>query len=107
MSKERKKFLKRRMSWISIRVFTVLNGVLPLWWGYFTGRIMGNVAYLAAVKHRRAAIDNLSQAFKGASPREIRRVARESFVFMTQSSLELLYFLEMKLKYLFCLNSLK
>jgi KDO2-lipid IV(A) lauroyltransferase len=54
--------------------------LLPLTFVARFGRCLGALAWLLAGRHRRLAIDNLTQAFRGEkSPEEIRAVARETF----------------------------
>jgi len=94
MDKEKKKFLQRRLGWIAVRTFIFLSESLPLRLSYFIGRILGNIAYLAVLRHRRIAIDSLSIAFPRLSLKRKKEIARDFFVSITQGSFELLYFLK-------------
>ena len=93
MDKERKKFLRRKSAWLSIRMFTVLCGSFSLKANYKIGQAAANVAYVFAVRHRKIALESLSIAFPDKKMFELKRIAKESFSFMAQSSLEVLSFL--------------
>lgn len=93
MDKEKKKLLRRNIGWFFLRFFVLINGKLPLGWSYFLGKTFGSLAYAIVVRHRKIAIDSLSVAFPKKTLKEKKRIARDFFVFMAQSSLELLYFL--------------
>ncbi len=95
MDKETKKILRRRLAWISLRMFTLLCSKLSLPQSYCIGKIAGLSAYnFIALRHRRIALDSLSIAFPGLSRKERERIARDFFVFMAQSSLETIMFLK-------------
>ncbi|MDD5583575.1 MAG: hypothetical protein PHV55_00775, partial [Candidatus Omnitrophica bacterium] len=93
MKKEQKKFIQRRLGFFFLRLFTIVNGILPLHFSYTLGKILGNLAYLFVVRHRRIAMESLSIAFPQKSLAEKKKIARGFFVFMAQGSFELLYFL--------------
>ena len=94
MSKEKKKVLRRNAGWIAMRVFTYLNGITPLSWNYFLGRLLGNIAYLVIVRHRKIALEGLGLAFGEKTLKSRKRIARKVFTFMAQSSFELLHYLK-------------
>jgi KDO2-lipid IV(A) lauroyltransferase len=93
MDKEKKKFLRRKLGWISLRVFTLINGILPLKFNYFLGKILGKVAYLLVLRHKKVALESLSIAFPQLSSKERKKIVSDFFIFMAQSSLELLHYL--------------
>jgi len=93
MDKERKKFIRRRIGWYALRVFTFFTGVLPLGWSYAVGGTLGNMFYLFVVRHRKIALDSLAIAFPQMSLKKRKKMARDFFVFMLQSAFEMLYFL--------------
>lgn len=94
MNKEQKKILRRKLAWIALKVFTSLSKVLPLSWNYCIGNVLGSLAYLAIGRHRKIAINGLSIAFPKMSLKEKKRIARFYFVFMAQSTLEVISFLK-------------
>jgi len=62
------------------RVVVGFVQLLPLVFVARCGRGLGALAWLLSGRHRRLAIDNLTQAFRGEkSPEEIRAIARETF----------------------------
>lgn len=94
MEKEKRKNIKRKLSWYVIKAVTFLNGVLPLGWSYFLGSILGRSAYLIAVRHRRIAWESLAIAFPDFSLKKRKETAAEFFIFIAQSALEAVCFLK-------------
>lgn len=94
MDKQQRKRIKRRFGWYTVRIFIFLNGFLPLKLSYFLGKVFGTIAYLVVLRHRRIALDSLSIAFPEMSLKEKKTIARQFFIFMSQGSFELLYYLE-------------
>lgn len=94
MSKEKKKVLQRNAGWIAMRIFTYFNGITPLGWNYFLGKLLGNIAYLVIVRHRKIALEGLACAFPEKSLKQRKAIARRVFTFMAESSFELLHCLK-------------
>ena len=94
MDKEKKKILGRNIAWFFLKIFVFINGTFSLGWSYFLGRILGSIAYCIVGPHRKTSLDNLAIAFPEATLKERKRITRNFFVFMSQSSFELLYFLK-------------
>ena len=64
--------------WIG-RALLGLMQVLPLTFVARCGRGLGALTWVLAGRHRRLALDNLTQAFPEKSPEEIRAIAKETF----------------------------
>ncbi len=94
MDKKKKRSIGRKFSYLAIKLFACLCGAIPLSWNYFFGEVLGSIAYLSVGRHRRIAIDSLSVAFPQKSLSEKKEIARDFFIFMAQTSFELLHFLE-------------
>ncbi len=94
MGKEKNKFLRRRAGWVAIKLFSFLSGSIPLKLNYFLGGILGNIGYLAFPRHRRIALEGLGIAFPQQALKTRKSLARNFFIFISQSALELLYFLQ-------------
>jgi len=94
MDKEKNKFLRRNLGWIFMKAFVFLCGITPLSWNYFLGKVLGSLAYLAVVRHRRIALEGLATAFPELDIKERKKIARDFFIFMAQGSFELLNFLK-------------
>jgi len=77
-----------------MRVFTYLNGIIPLSWNYFLGKVLGTIAYLVVRRHRKIALDGLEFAFGEKTVKQRKEIARQVFIFMAQSSFELLHYLK-------------
>ncbi len=103
MDKEKKKILRRKLAWISLKIFTTLCGKFPLSQSYRWGKLAGKLAYYLAVRHRKIALETLMIAFPFKSRKDREKIAKEFFVFMAQSSLETLFFL----KNLDCLDNIR
>ena len=66
--------------WLA-RAFITFIQALPLTFVARVGRSIGALAWLLAAKHRRLAVNNLTQAFRTEkSAAEIRAIAKESFL---------------------------
>jgi KDO2-lipid IV(A) lauroyltransferase len=94
MDKEKKKVLNRNIAWFFLRIFVFINGAISLGWSYFLGRILGCIAYGTVIPHRKISLDNLLFAFPQSTLKERKKITRDFFIFMAQSSFELLYFLK-------------
>ena len=94
MDKNKRKFFTRRLSYISLRLFAFLHSLLPLWWSYFLGKVFGILAYFLIRRHRKVAFESLSIAFPELDKKRIKNIAKNFFIFMAQSSFELIYFLK-------------
>ncbi|MBD3264135.1 MAG: hypothetical protein GF375_03425, partial [Candidatus Omnitrophica bacterium] len=94
MDKERKKALRRRAGWYAIKIFTDLSGKLPLSTVYIIGKLLGRLTYFLVLPQRRIALQGLAIAFPQKTPMERKVIARDFFIFMAQSSLELLHILK-------------
>lgn len=99
MNKEMKRKIRRLLGWYVLRFCHFLQGFLPLTGTYIAGAVLGKIAYIADVRHRRDALASLSIAFPNLSIKEKKKIARDFFVFMVQSVLEILCFLRVP-KYL-------
>jgi len=93
MDKNKRKFFTRRLSYILLRLSKFIHSLFPLWWSYFIGKIFGTLAYFLIRRHRKIAFESLSIAFPNLNKKEIKKIAKNFFVFMAQSSFELIYFL--------------
>ncbi len=94
MEKEKRKFLRRNLGWIFLKTFALTIGIFPLKFIYFLGSFLGRLGFLFAFTHRRIVLENLSIAFPYLSLKKRKEIAQDSFKFMIQASLELLYFLK-------------
>jgi len=94
MDKEKKKLLRRKAGFVFVKFFTFLGGITPIQISYFSGKILGSLAYLVLLRHRRIALDSLSVAFPNYSGQAKRKIAKSFFIFMAQGGFELLYYLK-------------
>ena len=79
---------------MGIKLSADLSGVIPLSWNYFLGKVVGSIFYLAVGRHRKVSLDSLLIAFPQMSLSERKRITRDFFIFMSQTSFELLHFLK-------------
>jgi Kdo2-lipid IVA lauroyltransferase/acyltransferase len=68
--------------------FMRLLAVLPLSWVRGLGWLLGSLLFLLLKSRRNVAIVNLSLCFKEHSRQQIRRLARENFIFYMQALLD-------------------
>ena len=99
MQKGKNKFFSRKIGLFFLKLFVFINGSFPLFFSYFLGEILGNIAYLVIRLHRERAFESLSIAFPKLSLSKRKKIIRKFFVFMAQGSFELLYYLK-NLKFL-------
>ena len=93
MDKERKKALRRKFGFAALKFFADITASFSLSGLYRAGVVLGSMAYVFASRQRRIALDSLRVAFKNKTETERKKIARDFFVFMAQSSLEMLYYL--------------
>ncbi len=92
--KEKKKILRRKAGWVFMRSAFFLIKFLPFKVILLLGRLSGKLGYRLSARHRKITLDSLKIAFDGQKQAEEReRLAKNSFIFMGQTSWELLYLL--------------
>ncbi len=84
-----RKRIKRSIRSALIRVAIRLLGLLPLRPALWLGALAGRVAHRFARNTRALALTHLAQAFPEKTPEEREAIAREMFVHMGRSTLEL------------------
>ena len=94
MNNELKKNIRRKIGSTALRTFASFSKILPLSWNYFFGNVLGNLAYLLLRRHRRRALGSLSIAFPDMPLKEKEKIVHFYFVFMAQSTFELLYYVK-------------
>ncbi|MFH1767573.1 MAG: lysophospholipid acyltransferase family protein [Candidatus Omnitrophota bacterium] len=93
MNKENKKFLARFFTGRSLRLFNFLIPKRSLKCIYRVGAVLGRAAYVFVGRHRKVALNSLSTAFPELKEKERIKIAKSFFIFISQSVLELYYFL--------------
>jgi len=94
MEKEKKKFVRRKIGWILLRVNSSLIQIVPFRFTMYLGRVFGLLAYFFARRHRKIALEGLGTAFsKEKTSCQIRKIARKCFEFIGETAWEILYFL--------------
>ncbi len=91
--KEKRKLLRRKVGFYSMKFFTFLSSVIPLKINLFLGRVFGAIIYLVLRRHRRTAFDSLAVAFPEYSLKKRKRIVKNFFIIMAKGSLELLHYL--------------
>jgi len=94
MDKRKKKFLRKELSWIFLKIFTFLCDKCSLSLLYIIGAFLGRIAYTVVLPHKKVALESLSIAFPDFSLKKRKKIAKEFFIFMAQSFFELIYFLK-------------
>lgn len=94
MDKEKKKFLRRSLGWVSLNFSFFLVKFFPLKVAINLGDFIGRLGFLFSRRHRRIALESLSIALgREKSETQLKDIARQSFKFMGRSGLELFCFL--------------
>lgn len=76
--------------WCSL-IIKIIPG--PLIYGF--AQAIGNLGYRLVSRQRNTAIESLNIAFsRQKSPRELEKIARDSFIFMSKSAVELLFLMD-------------
>lgn len=84
----------RLIGWLGLSFCSLITRYLPAAWLYGFARGMAFLAYRLARKQRKIALESLSLAFRGEkSAAEIRKIARDCFVFLAKSGAEIMFFM--------------
>jgi len=94
VDKKKRKFLRKKLSWIFFKVFIFLSDKCSLSSLYRIGAFLGRIAYIVVLPHKKVALESLRIAFPEFSLKKRKKIAKEFFVFMGQSFFELIYFLK-------------
>lgn len=94
MKKEKRKFLRRKISSFFLKVFIFIGSKFSAKAGCFVGRGLGLSAYYMLIRHRNVAIESLTVAFPEKTLSQRKKIARESFIFLGQGFFDILYFLD-------------
>ena len=90
LKKLQKKFVYQ-LGWFALRLCSLTVRVMPESWAYAFARLLGLFWYAFSNRHRKVALENLNAVF-GATENSswIRRMAKDCFISMTTSAVELL-----------------
>ena len=94
-SKKIRKSLSRFLAWLGLNICSLIVRVVPADYLYSFARNIASLAFLFAVKQRRIALDSLTIAFgKEKSRQEIERIAKDCFIYMAKSAVELMFLMD-------------
>lgn len=94
-SKKIRKSAGRFAAWLGLNICSLIVKVIPAGCLYAFAKNIAALAYIFAVKQREIALDSLNIAFgREKSPREIEGIARDCFVYMAKSAVELMFFFD-------------
>ena len=80
---------------IGLNICSLVVKVIPTGCLYVFARNIAGLAYAFAAKQRKIALNSLNIAFaKEKSPQEIEKIARDCFVYMAKSAVELMFFFD-------------
>lgn len=89
--KKIKKSASRFAAWLGLNICSLIIGAIPICWIYKFAKGIAFLGFTLAVKQRKIAIESLTIAFgKEKTAKEIRQIARECFVLMAKSAVELM-----------------
>jgi KDO2-lipid IV(A) lauroyltransferase len=91
-TKKVRKSAGRFAAWLGLHICSLIVKVIPAGCLYAFAKNIAVLAYVFAKKQRKIALDSLSIAFgKEKSPREIEEIARDCFIYMAKSAVELMF----------------
>ncbi|MFA4888598.1 MAG: lysophospholipid acyltransferase family protein [Candidatus Omnitrophota bacterium] len=89
------KSLGRFAGWFGLVTCSLIIKVIPARSLYGFARGLGILGYLLVAKQRRIALDTLKVAFgEEKTPAEIKEIARDCFIYMAKSAVELLFLMD-------------
>src|SRR3972149_1545473 len=94
-SKKIRKSIGRFFAWIGLSLSSLIIKVTPGCCIYPFAKNIAALVYIIARKQRKIAQESLTIAFgKEKSRQEIQQIAKDCFIFMAKSGLELMYLLD-------------
>jgi len=93
--KKIRKSIPRFAGWIALITCSLIVRFIPAVLLYGFARNLAAFVFFLLGKQRRIAMESLEIAFgKEKSPKELRRIARDCFIYMAKSGIELLFFID-------------
>jgi len=93
--KKIRKSLSRFLAWLGLNLCSLIIRVIPDGCLYAFARNIASLAFILAVKQRRIALESLSIAFgREKSQAEIEGIAKDCFIYMAKSAVELIYLMD-------------
>lgn len=93
--KKIRKNFSRFAAWLGINICSLIVKVIPSSCLYAFAKNIASLAYIFARKQRKIALDSLNIAFgQEKSAREIERIAKDCFMYIAKSAVELMFFFD-------------
>lgn len=93
--KKIRKSISYFLGWLGLNLCSLIIKITPGWYLYGLARGIGSLGYRFAIKQRKIALESLSIAFgRDKSRQEIEKIAKDCFIFMAKSALELLFLMD-------------
>lgn len=93
--KKIRKSVSYLLGWLGLNVCSLTVRVIPGSWLYNFAKYIAVLGYIFANKQRRIAIESLNIAFgKDKNSDELEQIARDCFMFMAKSAVELMFLLD-------------
>jgi len=94
-AKKIRKIFTRFASWVGINICSGIVRIMPPSCLYAFARSIAGLAYIFARKQKEIALNSLSLAFgQEKSAAEIEKIAKDCFVYMAKSAVELMFFFD-------------
>lgn len=94
-TKKVRKSAGRFAAWLGLHICSLIVKVIPAGCLYAFAKNIAVLAYLFAKKQKKIALDSLTIAFgREKSRREIEEIARNCFIYMAKSAVELMFFFD-------------
>ncbi len=93
--KKIRKGLSHFLAWLGLNICSLIVRVIPTGYLYGFARGIASLAYVFATKQKKIALESLNTAFGQEKTRqEIERIARDCFIYMAKSAVELMFFFD-------------
>jgi len=93
--KKIRKSLSRFAAWLGLNLCSLIIKVIPDGCLYAFARNIASLAFIFAVKQKRIALESLGIAFgREKSQAEIEGIAKDCFIYMAKSAVELMYLMD-------------
>lgn len=93
--KKTRKSISRFFAGVGLNVCSLIIGFIPYKKIYGFAVLIADLSYIFAGKQKKTAIESLTIAFgKEKTEQEIKQIARQAFIFMAKSAVELMFLLD-------------
>jgi len=93
--KKIRKIISHFLAWLGLNICSLIVRVIPASCLYSFAKSIASLAYLFVKKQKKIALESLDIAFgKEKSHRELEKIAKDCFIYMAKSAVELMFFFD-------------